>query len=62
MGERSTAAWAPADAYRSASDDKNLLLAHAGAISIVVPDFAQLPLRRPTWTKPDRLLVSLPSR
>ena len=31
----------PTDAYHSPVDDRNMLISHHGAISIVVPDFAQ---------------------
>lgn len=34
----------PGEAYHSEVDDTNMLIAHRGAISIVVPDFARLPL------------------
>lgn len=34
----------PTEAYHSAQDDLNRLLSHVGAISIVVPDFAQDPI------------------
>lgn len=34
----------PGTAYHSSTDDLNQLLAHAGAISIVVPDFARAPI------------------
>lgn len=34
----------PSDAYHSSTDDANLLIAHVGAISIVVPDFARGPI------------------
>jgi hypothetical protein len=34
----------PAEAYHSLLDDTNMLLAHRGAISIVVPDFARAPI------------------
>jgi hypothetical protein len=33
----------PTDAYHSDTDDQNMLIAHTGAISIVVPHFAQGP-------------------
>lgn len=33
----------PCDAYHSTTDDRNLLIAHPGAISVVVPDFAAAP-------------------
>jgi hypothetical protein len=34
----------PGAAYHSPTDDRNLLIAHPGAISVVVPDFAAAPL------------------
>ncbi|MGN6254722.1 MAG: hypothetical protein ACTHO8_07035 [Solirubrobacterales bacterium] len=34
----------PGEAYHSLLDDTNMLLAHNGAISIVVPDFARAPI------------------
>jgi proteasome lid subunit RPN8/RPN11 len=34
----------PGDAYHSDTDDQNLIIAHPGAISIVVPDFARSPI------------------
>lgn len=34
----------PGEAYHSEVDDTNMLIAHRGAISIVVPDFARRPL------------------
>ena len=34
----------PGGAYHSETDDRNLLIAHRGAISVVVPDFAAGPL------------------
>jgi hypothetical protein len=34
----------PAEPYHSPLDDTNMLLAHHGAISIVVPDFARSPI------------------
>lgn len=34
----------PGEAYHSAVDDRNLLIAHRGAISVVVPEFAADPL------------------
>lgn len=34
----------PTEAYHSELDDMNMLIGHRGAISIVVPDFARLPL------------------
>lgn len=34
----------PGEAYHSALDDQNMIIAHPGAISIVVPDFAQAPI------------------
>lgn len=34
----------PTDAYHSTTDDRNLLIAHPGAISVVVPDFAAAPV------------------
>lgn len=34
----------PGTAYHSSTDDQNLLIAHPGAISVVVPDFAAAPL------------------
>jgi hypothetical protein len=34
----------PGDAYHSDLDDQNLIIAHPGAISIVVPDFARRPI------------------
>lgn len=34
----------PGEAYHSEVDDRNMLIAHRGAISIVVPDFARRPL------------------
>lgn len=34
----------PGEAYHSPMDDTNMLVAHEGAISIVVPDFATAPL------------------
>lgn len=33
----------PGEAYHSPVDDRNMLIAHEGAISIVVPDFAGAP-------------------
>lgn len=33
----------PGEAYHSTTDDRNLLIAHPGAISVVVPDFAAAP-------------------
>jgi hypothetical protein len=34
----------PAEPYHSALDDTNMLVAHRGAVSIVVPDFARAPI------------------
>ena len=34
----------PGEAYHSPVDDTNMLIAHEGAVSIVVPDFATAPL------------------
>ena len=34
----------PSEAYHSPVDDTNMLIAHDGAVSIVVPDFAAAPL------------------
>jgi hypothetical protein len=34
----------PGEAYHSPVDDTNMLIAHEGALSIVVPDFARAPL------------------
>lgn len=34
----------PGRAYHSSADDQNLLLAHTGAVSVVVPDFAEKPV------------------
>jgi hypothetical protein len=34
----------PGAAYHSEVDDQNMLIAHRGALSIVVPDFAKAPL------------------
>jgi proteasome lid subunit RPN8/RPN11 len=33
----------PGEAYHSATDDRNMLISHQGAISIVVPDFGSGP-------------------
>lgn len=33
----------PGRAYHSSTDDRNLLLAHPGAVSVVVPAFAEKP-------------------
>ena len=35
----------PSKAYHSDTDDQNLIIAHPGAISIVVPDFARDPIK-----------------
>ena len=34
----------PGEAYHSTTDDQNMIIAHVGAISVVVPDFARRPL------------------
>lgn len=34
----------PTDAYHSEVDNDNMLLSHQGAISVVVPDFAEAPI------------------
>lgn len=34
----------PCEPYHSSLDDTNMLVAHRGAVSIVVPDFAQSPI------------------
>jgi hypothetical protein len=35
----------PREAFHSDTDDENLIIAHPGAISIVVPDFARRPIQ-----------------
>lgn len=34
----------PSEAYHSPTDDQNMIIAHVGAISVVVPDLARRPL------------------